>query len=107
MSDLEEKYMRRAMAQLGEQQAAAQQAGLGAQMAVDLHRPDRPQYLIDRMFGQGGLRLFGFNQGGSVPRPLPGFGGDIMAGQMRTPVPGAAPCSARSLWNARSSFLSL
>ena len=34
--------MRRAMQQLGEQQAVAQRAGLGAQQAVDLHRPDRP-----------------------------------------------------------------
>ena len=81
----------RAMQQLMDQQAAAQQAGLGAQTAADMHTPDRPQYLLERMFGQGGLRLFGFNQGQSVPRPVPGFAGDVMPGIMRPPVPGQAP----------------
>ena len=55
--------MRRAMQQLTEQQQQAQAAGLGAQMAVDLHRPDRPNYSLREMFGMTGGRLRGFLQG--------------------------------------------
>ena len=76
---------------LMDQQAAQQQAALGAAAAVDIHRPDRPQYSLARLFGLEGTRLQGFLQGQDVPRPLPGFQGDIMPGQMRPPVIGAAP----------------
>ncbi len=66
-------------------------AALGAATAVDMHRPDRPQYSLARLFGLEGTRLQGFLQGEPVPRPLPGFQGDVMPGQMRPPVVGAAP----------------
>ena len=81
----------RAMQQVMEQQAAAQQAGLGAQMAADIHQPDRPNWSLRQMFGMAGPGLRGFLQGQSVPRPVPGFAGDVMPGIMRPPVPGQTP----------------
>ena len=83
--------MRQAMQQLQQQQAAAQAAGIGAQQAVDIHRPDRPNWSLRQMFGMAGPGLRGFLQGQSVPRPVPGFGGDVMPGIMRPSVPGMAP----------------
>ena len=84
--------MRRAMQQMAEQQQQQQQAaGLGAQMAADIHRPDRPTYSLLQMFGMAGPGLRGFLQGQSVPRPVPGSGGDVMPGIMRPSVPGMAP----------------